>query len=135
MVETMPVICLGPVCVPISAIWPLLIIVLKPLYDCLKPCLRKTPYIGQYIPAEDAAADEKGKLELAALKNRVARVVSAARVYACLCVPVRVRLYACVCVRVTRVCVWARVGVRVCMWACVCACALVGGIFLRLSPR
>jgi hypothetical protein len=31
----MPVICIGPVCIPMAAIWPVLILLFRPIYNAL----------------------------------------------------------------------------------------------------
>jgi len=49
----MPFICIGPICIPWSAIWPLLLIVLRPIWNCLKPRLRKIDWLRKYIDEEE----------------------------------------------------------------------------------
>merc|ERR1712176_1006405 len=41
----MPIICIGPVCVPISAVWPVLILLIKPLWSWLET---RYPYVNDY---------------------------------------------------------------------------------------
>jgi hypothetical protein len=41
----MPVICIGPVCIPMAALWPVLILLFRPVYNLLL----KTP-LGKYLP-------------------------------------------------------------------------------------
>jgi hypothetical protein len=34
--HTMPIICFGPICIPISALWPVLILLVKPLWKWIE---------------------------------------------------------------------------------------------------
>jgi len=56
--RAMPVICIGPICVPWAAVWPLLLMVLRPLYECLRPRLRRIDWIRNYIDRWDKEEEE-----------------------------------------------------------------------------
>jgi hypothetical protein len=40
----MPIICIGPVCIPISAVWPVLILLVKPIWNILES---RWPWLGE----------------------------------------------------------------------------------------
>ncbi|GAB5368364.1 hypothetical protein AAMO2058_001312900 [Amorphochlora amoebiformis] len=56
----MPFICIGPVCIPWAAVWPLFLILWRPLWALLKPLLMKIPFckkLFEEAPSEPAVKD------------------------------------------------------------------------------
>mmetsp|Transcript_14472 Transcript_14472/g.28500 ORF Transcript_14472/g.28500 Transcript_14472/m.28500 type:complete len:281 (+) Transcript_14472:32-874(+) len=54
----MPFICIGPVCIPWAAIWPILLLILKPVWSFLKPHAQKVPWMKKWVDYLDPEEDE-----------------------------------------------------------------------------
>mmetsp|Transcript_5423 Transcript_5423/g.10802 ORF Transcript_5423/g.10802 Transcript_5423/m.10802 type:complete len:98 (+) Transcript_5423:14-307(+) len=54
----MPFICIGPVCIPWAAVWPLLLLILKPIWSCVKPRAQKVPWMKKWVDYLDPEEDE-----------------------------------------------------------------------------